>query len=304
LYGSAIQDAEKAIELDPKFIKAYYRRAVGNIGLSKLKGVNSSFLLFLEAVKDLRTVTQVAPQDLDAKNKLKECEKELRRIEFEKAISADEVYRSALQDIGDIDSIHVEPSYDGPHLLDSGITLEFVESMLEYMRLEKKVHRKYIYKIMAATKEYFEKQGPIVDIVIPEDGQITVCGDIHGQYYDLLNIFKLNGLPCEKNKYLFNGDFVDRGSFSVECILALLAFKHLYPEGLYLSRGNHETNDMNRVYGFEKECKVKYTDLTFKLFSEIFNAIPLGNLIDEKILVIHGGLFSRDGVTIEEVTWF
>ncbi len=93
---------------------------------------------------------------------------------------------------------------------------------------------------------------------------------------------------------------MDRGSFSVECILALFAFKVLYPKGLFLTRGNHETDDMNRVYGFEGEVKAKYSDVMFKLFSEIFNALPLGNLIGGKIFVIHGGLSSRDGVKMEE----
>ena len=101
--------------------------------------------------------------------------------------------------------------------------------------------------------------------------------------------------------YLWNGDFVDRGSFSVECVLTLFAFKWLYPNAVFLSRGNHETDDMNRAYGFEGECKHKYSEAMFKLFSDIFNAVPLGNLIQEKILVVHGGLFSRDDVTMEEV---
>jgi serine/threonine-protein phosphatase 5 len=144
-------------------------------------------------------------------------------------------------------------------------------------------------------------QPSIVDISVPQGSNITVCGDIHGQYYDLLRIFELNGIPSPTNMYLFNGDFVDRGSFSIECILLLFAFKLLYPNALFLSRGNHEADDMNRVYGFKNECIKKYSDLTFKFFSEIFNTIPLGNLVQQKILVVHGGLFSRDGVTIDEL---
>ncbi len=118
------------------------------------------------------------------------------------------------------------------------------------------MHKKYLFKILIACKEYFESRPSLEDVVIPEHSKITVCGDIHGQYYDLLNIFDMNGLPSPSNMYLFNGDFVDRGSFSVECIVALFAFKLLYPTGMYLSRGNHETDDMNRVYGFEGEVKV------------------------------------------------
>ncbi|RKO95622.1 serine/threonine-protein phosphatase 5 [Caulochytrium protostelioides] len=130
---------------------------------------------------------------------------------------------------------------------------------------------------------------------------MIVCGDIHGQFYDLLHIFEKNGHPSPKVLYLFNGDFVDRGSFSIECALALLTYKLLYPRYFFISRGNHETDDMNKVYGFKGECLSKYTPLTYELFTQIFNAIPLGNIIQEKILVLHGGLFSRDGVKLDEL---
>lgn len=83
----------------------------------------------------------------------------------------------------------------------------------------------------------FKAQPPIIDITIPDGGKITVCGDVHGQYMDFLNIFEVNGYPSESHYYLFNGDFVDRGSLSVEIILALFAMKVLYPGSLFLSRG-------------------------------------------------------------------
>ncbi|KAJ9082219.1 Palmitoyl-protein thioesterase 1 [Entomophthora muscae] len=134
----------------------------------------------------------------------------------------------------------------------------------------------------------------MVDISIPSDARLTVCGDTHGQYYDLLNIFEKNGgPPSPTNMYLFNGDFVDRGSFSVEIIFTLLAYKLLYPKGVFLNRGNHETDNMNKVYGFEGEVKAKYP------FT--FNALPLAHLIQNKILVVHGGLFSKDDVTLDDI---
>ena len=79
-----------------------------------------------------------------------------------------------------------------------------------------------------------------------------------GQFFDLMELFRLNGFPTEKHYYLFNGDFVDRGSWSTEIALLLYAYKWLRPSSFFINRGNHETDDMNRVYGFEGECKAKY----------------------------------------------
>ena len=270
-YGAALADADSCLEVDPKFVKGYYRRASALLALGRLK----------EAIKDFKAVISVAPNDPSAAQKLKACQKELRRIEFEKAIYVDTTVKTALEMIGDIDAMVVEDSYTGPRfeILEGGqfnITLSFVIDLLAWMKDKNLLHKKYTFKLLAKMKEYFMSRPTIEDVVIPEGAKLTVCGDIHGQYYDLLNIWDKNGLPSPSNLYLFNGDFVDRGSFSVECILALFAFKLLYPDSLYLSRGNHETNDMNRIYGFEGEVKHKYTDATFKLFTEIFDAVPLG----------------------------
>jgi serine/threonine-protein phosphatase 5 len=129
-----------------------------------------------------------------------------------------------------------------------------------------------------------------------------VCGDTHGQYFDLLEIFNRNGKPTNKHMYLFNGDFVDRGSWSVEIALTLYAYKLLNPTRFFINRGNHETDSMNKVYGFEGECKAKFaSDKLFALFSESFSALPLASLISRSYLVLHGGLFSQDGVTLDDI---
>lgn len=122
-----------------------------------------------------------------------------------------------------------------------------------------------------------------------------------GQFFDLMEIFRLNGFPSASHAYLFNGDFVDRGSWSTEIALVLYAYKWLYPNGFFINRGNHETDDMNRVYGFEGECKAKYNERVFKLFSESFSALPLATLIGKKYLTLHGGLFSDDNVTLDDI---
>lgn len=132
-----------------------------------------------------------------------------------------------------------------------------------------------------------------------------------------MELFRRNGQPSDKHWYLFNGDFVDRGSWSTEIALLLYANKWLRPKNFFLNRGNHETDDMNRVYGFEGECKAKYNERcvnlacshdetltqyrTFKLFSESFSALALATLIGKKYLVLHGGLFSDDSVTLDDI---
>lgn len=100
-------------------------------------------------------------------------------------------------------------------------------------------------------KEYYEKKESLIEINVGDDDDFTVCGDVHGQFYDLLNIYEINGYPSETNPYLFNGDFVDRGSFSVEVIITLLAWKILYPEHFHMARGNHESKNLNKIYGYD-----------------------------------------------------
>lgn len=131
---------------------------------------------------------------------------------------------------------------------------------------------------------------------------MTICGDIHGQYYDLMNIFQLNGYPAIKNKYLFNGDFVDRGSFSVECILTLIAWKCVNIDFLHMTRGNHEAKQVNHIYGFKGEVQAKYKDNgVYEAFSEFFCGLPLAYVVNKKVMICHGGLPSFDGVTLKDI---
>lgn len=124
----------------------------------------------------------------------------------------------------------MESSYAGPRLESiDDVTPEWVVSLMEWQRDQKKLHKKYATMIIQKACEIFEPLDSLVDISIDELEEITVCGDIHGQYYDLMNIFKINGNPSEENPYVFNGDFIDRGSFSVEVIMLMLAWKVCFP---------------------------------------------------------------------------
>ena len=145
------------------------------------------------------------------------------------------------------------------------------------------------------------KEPSLIDIEVKANKNFNICGDIHGQFYDLLKIFDVCGYPSETNPYLFNGDFVDRGSFSVECIITLLCFKLLYPKHFYLARGNHESRNLNKVYGFEQEVISKYDSTVYESFIRLFYSLSLAHCINHEILIVHGGLFSKDGVTLEDI---
>ena len=130
-----------------------------------------------------------------------------------------------------------------------------------------------------------KEQKMLVELEAP----LRVCGDIHGQYYDLLRIFEHCGYPGDNN-FLFLGDYVDRGKQSLETICLLLAYKIKFPNKVYLLRGNHESSVTNRIYGFYDECKRRYNVRLWRNFTELFNYLPVAALIDEKILCMHGGL--------------
>lgn len=287
-YGYAIADATSALDLNPDFVKAYYRRAVAN----------TAILRHADAIHDWKIVVKKSPADKVARTQYDACQKLVKRDAFLKAIEVSDA-PSAAEGL-DLDSMVIEEGYDGVRLKDE-MTQEFIDDMIERFKVGKKLHRKYVFQIILKVKELVYNEATMVETHVEPSQKITVCGDTHGQYFDLLEIFRLNGFPSPTHHYLFNGDFVDRGSWSTEIALLLYSYKWLYPSGFFLNRGNHETDDMNRMYGFEGECKAKYSERVFKLFSESFSALPLATLIGEKYLVLHGGLFSDDAVSLDDI---
>jgi len=139
--------------------------------------------------------------------------------------------------------------------------------------------------LIEKSREIFISQPVLLDLEAP----LKIVGDIHGQYYDLLRLFEYGGFPPDAN-YLFLGDYVDRGPNGLETICLLLAYKIKYPENFFMLRGNHECSSINRIYGFYDECRSRYNLKIWRLFNDCFNCLPLGAVIEDKILCIHGGL--------------
>ena len=154
-----------------------------------------------------------------------------------------------------------------------------IDNIISRLMECKPISEQEVKELCDKAREVFIKEDNVQAVSCP----VTVAGDVHGQFHDLLELFKIGGEPPNTN-YLFMGDYVDRGYYSVETVSLMVALKIRYPTRITLLRGNHESREITQVYGFYDECVRKYGNQNvWTYFTDLFDYIPITALIEGKV---------------------
>ncbi|KFG83888.1 putative serine/threonine protein phosphatase [Metarhizium anisopliae] len=150
-----------------------------------------------------------------------------------------------------------------------------LDKAIAQLRACRPIPEAQVRELCHRARELLIEEGNVVTVSAP----VTICGDIHGQFHDLMELFRVGGDVPDTN-YLFMGDFVDRGFYSLESFLLLLCLKVRYPDRMTLIRGNHESRQITTVYGFYDECLRKYGSANvWRYCCDVFDYLALGAIV-------------------------
>lgn len=182
------------------------------------------------------------------------------------------------------------------HVFDAKTGKPRLDRLKEHFLKEGRLDAACAKRIIAEASALFRAEPNLLDLRYP----ITVCGDIHGQYYDLIRLFDVGGDPKD-TQYLFLGDYVDRGCFSCEVVFYLYAHKIFYPKTFFMLRGNHECRQLTSFFNFKDECQYKYSVEMYDLIMDSFDHLPIGAMVNKSFFCVHGGL-SPEIATLSDIS--
>ncbi|GIX65546.1 protein phosphatase 2B catalytic subunit, calcineurin family phosphatse superfamily protein [Babesia caballi] len=169
------------------------------------------------------------------------------------------------------------------------------QQLREFLKAEGRLSKEDALTVIRTAGILFRKEPNVIKVEYP----VNIVGDVHGQYYDLLTIFDTTGSPTT-TQYLFLGDYVDRGCFSVEIVLLMYAIKINFPDTFHMLRGNHECRLLTEHFNFRTECELKYDADIYEEFMKSFDALPLCAVVNERFFALHGGI-SPELVTLSQI---
>ncbi len=180
-----------------------------------------------------------------------------------------------------------------------------IDVLREFLAEEGRLQTEDVISIISSATEIFRREPTLLNVGAPVTSLLRsspnyffffscfvcllVCGDLHGQYYDLMRLLEVGG-PLDEENYLFLGDYIDRGCFSVEVLLLLYALKTIHPNSFFLIRGNHECRHLAEFFTFRSECLAKYNVEVYEAFITSFQALPLAAIVNKQFLCVHGGI--------------
>jgi serine/threonine-protein phosphatase 2B catalytic subunit len=160
-----------------------------------------------------------------------------------------------------------------------------IKVLTDHLNGEGVLAQELLLDLVKRAADLFEAEPNLLKLNDP----ITVVGDIHGQYFDLVKLLEVGGAPGD-TQYIFLGDYVDRGSFSLEVIATMFAFKINYPKRVRMLRGNHECRQMTSFFNFREECEYKYDITVYNTIMDAFDTLPLAATVNGQFLCVHGGI--------------